>query len=102
MQLDYSWKRSGWIALWTVEVLAKIYTSNNLSSLANIDISNKYAVTVRNKFHTLQETSERHTLNDEYKIFFTAHIKVAVKCIQTKPRAKCRFAWESLVIKKMR
>ena len=30
--------------------------------LANSDISNQYSVTVRNKFDTLQETSERHSI----------------------------------------
>ena len=34
------------------------------SSLTNSDISNQYIVTVRNKFNTLKETSERLTPND--------------------------------------
>ena len=53
-------------------------------SLANSDISNQYMVTVRNKFDTLQETSERYTPNDEYENFVTAHIDTAAKCIPTK------------------
>ena len=35
------------------------------SSLANSDVSNQYTVSERNKFDTLQETSERHTPNKE-------------------------------------
>ena len=43
----------------------------NWPSLANSDISNQYTVIVRNKFDTLQETFERHTLNDTYENFVT-------------------------------
>ena len=55
-------------------------------------------VTVRNKFDTLQEISEKHTLNDEYENFITAHMETAAKCIPTKPRAKS--SMESLVVRK--
>ena len=34
-------------------------------------------ITERNKFDALQETSERHTLNDEYKNFMITHIEAA-------------------------
>ena len=61
-----------------------------------IHISYKYMVNVRNKFDTLQETSERYTLNDEYENFITTRIEAAVECIPTKPRAKCRVLWESI------
>ena len=47
-------------------------------------------VTVKNKFDTRQETSERHTPNDEYENFLTAHVETAFKCIQFKSKAKFR------------
>ena len=76
-------------------------TYYNWSSLTNRDISNKYTVTVRNKFDALQEISETYTPNDKYKNFITAHPKAAAaECISTKPRAKCRVPWESLVVRK--
>ena len=43
----------------------------------HLPISNKYTVTVRNKFDTLQETRESHAPDDEYEYFVTAHIKAA-------------------------
>ena len=46
-------------------------------------------VSIRNKFDTLQETSERHIPNGEYENFVTTHLEAAVECILTKPRAKC-------------
>ena len=49
-------------------------------------------VTVRNKFDSLQETFERHTPNNEYEKYVTAHIEAAAECIPTKTRAK----WESI------
>ena len=51
-------------------------------------------ITVRNKFDSLQETSERLTLNDEYENFITTHIEVAAECILIKPRAKSRVQFE--------
>ena len=58
-------------------------------------------VTIINTFDTLQGTSERHTLNDKYENFPTAHIEAAAaKCIPAKPRAKCRVLWESLFVGK--
>ena len=75
-------------------------TCYNWSSLTIQNISNKYTVTVRNKFDTLQETSERATPNDEYENFVTTHMEAAAECIATQPRPKCTVPWESLVIKK--
>ena len=56
-------------------------------------------VTERNKFDTLQETAERHSLNDGFEKFITTHIEAATKCIPAKTRAKCRLSWVSLVVK---
>ena len=47
-------------------------------------------ITVRNKFNTLQEVSETHTLNDESENFVTILMRSVAECISTKPRAKCR------------
>ena len=57
-------------------------------------------VTVRNKFDTLQEISERHTPNDEYKNFITALIEMVAECTLTKSRAKCRVPRESIAVYK--
>ena len=71
----------------------------NWFSLTKSDMKNHYLVTVRNKFDTLQETSERHTPNDEYENFATTHIEAAAEWIQTKPSAKCRVLWETIAIR---
>ena len=64
---------------------------------------NHYSITVRDKFDTLEETSERLTPNDEYENFVTAHLEAATKCIPIKPRAKSRVPKESKAVqKKMR
>ena len=47
-------------------------------------LKNHYTVTVRNKFDTLQKTSERHILNDKYENFVITYIE----CIPIKPRTK--------------
>ena len=39
------------------------------------DINKGYTLTVRNKFNTLQPTSETHTPRDEYEKCVTAHIE---------------------------
>ena len=72
-------------------VSAKIYQSLHRNktqydwfSLTNSDIKKQYTVTVRNKFGTLKETSERHIPNDEYENFVTTHIKTAAKCLPKK------------------
>ena len=64
-----------------------------------IVISNKYTITIRNKFDTLQETSKRHTSNNDYQNFVTAHIEVAAECISTKLRAKSGVSWESTAVR---
>ena len=43
-------------------------------------------------------SGDRHTLNDEYEDFVTAHRKAAAECIPTKPRAKCSVPWEAIAI----
>ena len=53
-------------------------------------------VTVRNKSDTLYEISERHTPNDKYENFVTAHTEAAAECKPT----KCRFPWKLLVVRK--
>ena len=49
----------------------------------------KYTVTVRKKFNTLQETSERHTPNDEYENLVIALMETEAECISTNQSAKC-------------
>ena len=56
-------------------------------------------IIVRNKFNTLQDTSERHTLNGEYENFVTTHIEEAAIYIPTKPKAKCRISWETIAVR---
>ena len=51
------------------------------SSLTNRDISNKYTITLRNKFDALQETLPPY---DEYENFVHAPLKAAVECVPTK------------------
>ena len=63
-------------------------TQYDWPSLTNRDICNKYMVTVRNKFDSLQEISETYTPNDEYENFITAHVEAAAECIPIKPKAK--------------
>ena len=58
------------------------------TSFANSDISNQCTVTVRNKFDIL-ETSERHHMNDKYKLFVTPYIEAVAKCMLSKPNVKC-------------
>ena len=67
------------------------------SSFTNNDRSNKYMITMRNKSHTLQETSERHTSNDEYENFIST-----AEFILTKPRTKCRVPRESIAVREKR
>ena len=59
-----------------------IQTTTNVhydwSLLNNRYISDKYALTLRNKFDALQEKSETHTLNDEYENSINAHLEVAM------------------------
>ena len=65
------------------------------------DMSNQYMVSVRSNFDHLQETTERHTPNDEYENFVSAH-REAAEWLPTKPRAKCRVLWESIAVREKR
>ena len=67
--------------------------------LNNRDISDKYALKLRNKFDALQEKTETHTPNDEYKNFVNAHLEAAAEYIPTKQRTKYRVLWETLAVR---
>ena len=54
----------------------------------------------KKQIYNLKETSERYTPNDKYENFVTSHLDTAAECIPTKPRAKCRVSWESLIVRK--
>ena len=58
-------------------------------------------VTVRKKFDSLQETSQRHTLNDKYYNFVNSYIEAAEN-IPIKPKAKCKIPCELIAARKMR
>ena len=60
------------------------------------DIRDKYVLELRNRFETLQEKTEKGTLNDEYENFVDAHLEAASKCIPTKPRTKYTVPWEAV------
>ena len=62
----------------------------------NRDISDKYTITLRNKFDALQEIPETITPNDEYDNFVNAHMEATAECILTKHRVP----WETLAVKK--
>ena len=68
------------------------------SLLKKRDISDRYTITLRNKFGALQEILETLTPNDEYKNFVNAHMEAAAECIPTKLRALIN--WETLIVKK--
>ena len=53
-------------------------------------------LTVRKKFDTFQETSERYTIKGELENFVNTHIEAAAECIPAKPRTKCRDLWEAI------
>ena len=53
------------------------------SLLNNWDISDKYMLSLRNKFDALQDISETLILEDEYENFVNGDIEVAAKCIPT-------------------
>ena len=65
-------------------------------SLNNIYITNKYTITVGNKFDTLQEIQETLTPNNEYKNFVNAHTEAAAECLLTNLRTKHRVQWKTL------
>ena len=72
-------------------------------SLLNIrDISDKYTLTLRNKFDALQEISEALTPNDEYENFIHARLEAAAECIPIKQRVKPRVPWVTLPVRKKR
>ena len=77
-------------------------TRYDWSSFTNKDLTDKSTVTVRNKFESLQETSEIHTPNDDYENFLTAYMEAVIECVPTKPKAKCRVPWESQEARKQR
>ena len=72
------------------------------SLLNNKGVSDKYTLTLRNKFDELQELSETPIPNVEYENFVNAHIEAAVECIPTKQIAKPRVPWETLAVRKKR
>ena len=41
----------------------------------------------------------RWYLNDEYENFVTTNVRTAAESIPTKPRAKCRILWGSIVVR---
>ena len=59
------------------------YTMTGSSLITGI-LRDKYAITLRNKFDTLQEKTETHTPNDEYENFVNALLEAAVEYISTK------------------
>ena len=70
--------------------------------LNNTDISDKYTLTIRNKYDALQEQTETPTLNEEYENFINAHLEAATKFIPTKQRRKYRVPWETLAVREKR
>ena len=67
--------------------------------LNNMDIREKYVIALRNKFDALQEKTETHTPNDEYKNFVNANPETVAKYILTKHRTKSRIPWETLAVR---
>ena len=55
--------------------------------------------TVRKKFDTLQETSERYSMIGNYENFVTTQKESAVECVPTKLRTKCNVLRESQAIR---
>ena len=68
----------------------------------NMDIRDKYALALRNKFDALQEKTETHTPNKEYENFANAHLEAAAECVPTKQRTKSRVPWEKLAVRENR
>ena len=66
------------------------------------DIRDKYVLELRNRFETLQEKTEKGTLNDEYENFVNAHLETATNCIPAKHRTKYRVPWETLAVREKR
>ena len=72
------------------------------SPLNNSHIRDKYALTLRNKFDTLQEKKKTHIANDEYKNFVNTYLEAAAECVPTKQRPKPRVPWETLAVREKR
>ena len=70
------------------------------SLLNNRDITDQYALTLRNKFDALQEKTETRTPNDEYENFMNTHLEASAECIPTKQRPKPRVPWDKLAFRK--
>ena len=68
--------------------------------LNNRDIRDKYTLTLRNEFDSLQEKTKTHTPNDEYENFVNTHLEAAAEYIPTKQRTKSRVPWETLAVRK--
>ena len=59
-------------------------------------------VTVKNKFDTVQETSEGHNPNEEYENFVITHKEARADSIPTKLRSKGKVSWESTAVREKR
>ena len=68
--------------------------------LNNRDTSNKYMITLRNKFNTLQKISKPLTSTNKYKNLVNTHMEAAGECIPTKLRTKPRVPWETFTVRK--
>ena len=77
-----------------------IHWGRNETRIFRISFSNKYTITLKNKFDSLQEISETLTPNVEYENFVNALVEAAVECIVTKLRAKHRVPWETQAVRK--
>ena len=77
-----------WLSLWGNAAQTTTTIHDDWFLFNNRDISDKFTLTLRNKFDALQKISETPTPNDKYENFVTAHIEAAAECILTKQRAK--------------
>ena len=68
----------------------------------NPEISDKFIVSLKNRFAALQESDEQHTATARYKNFEIACKEAANKIIPPKERTKKRKAWESEEISRLR
>ena len=60
------------------------YNNRKMTLLSNRDISDKYTITLRNKFDAIQEISERPTPMDKYENLINAHVETTAECILTR------------------
>ena len=70
--------------------------------LNNIDIRDKYTLTLSKKYDPLQEPTETPTPNEEYESFVNAHLEEPVGFIPTKKRRKSSVPWEALAVREKR